>query len=121
MKNIVETPNHFITRTNHTYPPGNDMIFEEYFFNEFSNQTINTDRLYLPVLWTNFYISRGYATQDMSDLQNFLDSLPRDKKYFTIVQWDDGIKNDLNGLLSFELMPYIILTTVGILAGIFGS
>jgi hypothetical protein len=104
MKNIIETPNHFITRTNHIYPPGNDMIFEEYFFNEFSSQTINTDRLYIPVLWTNFYISRGYATQDMSDLQNFLDSLPRDKKYFTIVQWDDGIKNNLNGLdiLSFS-------------------
>ena len=98
MKNIVETPNQFITRTNHIYPPGNNMIFEEYFFNEFSNQTINTDRSYIPILWTNFYISRGYATQDMSDLQNFLDSLPRDKKYFTIVQWDDGIKNDLNGL-----------------------
>jgi hypothetical protein len=98
MKNIVETPNQFITRTNHTYPPGNNMIFEEYFFNEFSNRTINTNRLYIPVLWTNFYISRGYATQDMSDLQFFLDSLPRDDKYFTVVQWDDGIKNNLNGL-----------------------
>ena len=32
-----------------------------------------------------------------------------------------NLKNDLNGLLSFELMPYIILTTMGILAGIFGS
>ena len=98
MKNIVETPSNFIIRTNHIYPPGNDMIFEEYFFNLFSNHNIETDRIYIPVLWTNFYISRGYATNDMSDLQNFLDSLPRNKKYFTIVQWDDGIKNNLNGL-----------------------
>jgi hypothetical protein len=31
-----------------------------------------------------------------------------------------NLKNDLTGLLSFELMPYIILTIVGILAGLFG-
>lgn len=95
---ILETPKIFMTKTNHIYPPGNDMIFEEYFMNEFYKSGIQTDRIYIPILWTNFYISRGYATQDMSDLQNFLNSLPRDKKYFTIVQWDDGIKNDLNDL-----------------------
>jgi hypothetical protein len=31
------------------------------------------------------------------------------------------LKNDFNGLLSFELMPYIILNTVGIFAGLFGN
>lgn len=98
MKNVVTTPEKFITKTNHTYPPGNDVIFEEYFYENFIKSNINTDRIYLPILWTNLYISRNYATQDMSDLQQFLDELPRDKKYFTIIQWDDGIKNDLKDL-----------------------
>lgn len=98
MNNIQVTPKNFIINTNHIYPPGNDMIFEEYFYINFINSNINTDRVYLPILWTNLYISRNYATQDMSDIQLFLDQLPRDKKYFTIVQWDDGIKNDLKDL-----------------------
>ena len=27
-----------------------------------------------------------------------LDKIPRDKKYFTVVQWDDGVLNNLDGL-----------------------
>jgi hypothetical protein len=34
----------------------------------------------------------------MTDLQDFLNQLPRDKKYFTVVQWDDGILNKLDEL-----------------------
>jgi len=34
----------------------------------------------------------------MSDLQLYLDSLDRSKKYFTVVQWDDGILNNIDGL-----------------------
>jgi hypothetical protein len=32
---IVEVPNIFVTKTNHEYPPGNNIIFEEYFYNKF--------------------------------------------------------------------------------------
>ena len=34
----------------------------------------------------------------MHTIQKFLDELPRDKKYYTIVQYDDGIMNDISGL-----------------------
>jgi len=95
---IKSVPDVFTIATNHTYPPGNDMIFEEYFKNNFLNLNHQSDRIYLPILWTNFYISRNYGNSDMSDIQLFLDNLPRDKKYFTIVQWDDGILNDLKDL-----------------------
>jgi hypothetical protein len=57
-----------------------------------------TKRKYLPILWTNFYISRDYASKDMSDLQDFLKTLDKNEKYFTIIQWDDGIINDISGL-----------------------
>ena len=96
--NIVEVPEIFITKTNHIYPPNNDVIYEEYFYNRFITNNVDTELCYLPVLWTNFYISRNYANSDMSDLQLFLDNLPRDKKYFTIVQYDDGIVNNLKDL-----------------------
>jgi hypothetical protein len=70
------------------YPPYNKMIFEEY-----AMPHVN-----LPILWTNFYISRNFGNSDMSDLQQFLDSLDRSKKYFTILQYDDGILQDLRDL-----------------------
>jgi hypothetical protein len=98
MKKIVDTPQIFLTKTNHQYPPGNDLVFEEFFLTKFISENPYTDRIYLPIQWTCFYISRNYGNNDMSDLQNFLDSLPRDKKYFTIIQWDDGILNNLDGL-----------------------
>jgi len=95
---IYPIPEVFKTSTNHTYPPGNTVIFEQFFRERFEREGIVLSRKYLPIQWTNFYISRNYANNDMSDLQSFLDSLSRDEKYFTIVQWDDGIKNDLKDL-----------------------
>jgi hypothetical protein len=95
---IEQVPNIFQTHTNHEYPPFNKMIFEEYFMNWYKTNTVKTEYVYLPILWTNFYISRKYGTVVMGDLQKFLDSLDRSKKYFTILQYDDGILQDLKDL-----------------------
>jgi hypothetical protein len=95
---IFPTPEHFLTKTNHTYPPGNTKVFEQFFYESSMLDTRELDRIYLPIQWTSFYFSKNYATQNMDDIQCFLDQLPRDKKYFTIVQWDDGIVNRLDGL-----------------------
>jgi len=94
---IQDTPMKFIVKTNHTYPPFNNMIFEEFFYNYITNNDV-TNRVYLPILWTNFYLSRGNAEYDMSDLQYFLDSLDKTKKYFTILQYDDGILQNIDHL-----------------------
>jgi len=85
------------------YPPGNNQTFEEYFYDNYSEigeyDYINKkDRIYLPIFWTNYYISKSYGKGDLSDLQNLLDGLDRSKKYFTIVQYDDNILNDLSDL-----------------------
>lgn len=90
--------NNFIIPTNHEYPPHNKMIFEEYFYRYFIKNPVALNREYLPILWTNYYISKNYAQQDMSALDNFLKQLDRNKKYFTVVQWDDGILNDVSFL-----------------------
>jgi hypothetical protein len=95
---ITNTPEKFITKTNHTYPPFNDMIFEEYFYNYYKHNNIQTEREYLPVLWTNFYISRNYAENNCSDMQHFIDDLDTSKKYFTVLQYDDGILQNINHL-----------------------
>ena len=99
---IQDTPEQFITQTNHVYPPHNEMIFEEYFYGRFYEENIYTDRIYLPILWTNYYISKNYCNDDMSDLQDFLNSLSRAERYFTVVQWDDGIVNDISDLDIFS-------------------
>lgn len=89
-------PEKFIIKTNHIYPPYNDMIFEHYFYEKYKN--IELKRKYLPILWTNFYLSRGNGDGDMADLQLFLNQLDRNEKYFTIIQYDDGILQNINNL-----------------------
>jgi len=89
--NVLETP--FMVKTNHEYPPNNKIIFEEYFYNWFIQNKPQTNKIYLPIFWTNYYISKDYAQQDISEVNKFLDTLDKDKEYFTIIQWDDGIVN----------------------------
>ena len=96
--NIENIEQKFIVKTNHKYPPSNNMIYEEYFYNYINNNNINTNLTYLPVLWTNFYLGRGNATKDMSDIQIMLNNLDRNKKFFTVLQYDDGILQDLSDL-----------------------
>jgi len=79
------------------YPPGNTLLFEEFFYNNFNHQN-EIDRIYIPIFWTNYYINKNYGNGDLSELQFFLDSLDRNKKYFTIIQYDDNILNDLKDL-----------------------
>lgn len=92
-----------IIKTNHEYPPHNLMVFEEYFYKRYIEDKPFTSRTYLPIQWTSCYLARNCKKDSdgvyigLIDIQNFLDALPRDKKYFTIVQYDDGILNDLSG------------------------
>ena len=96
---IEQVPNIFQILTNVEYPPHNKMIFEEYFMNYYSRWDYSEkERIYLPILWTNYYISRNYGCFDMSHLQKYLDGLDRSKKYFTVIQYDDGILQNIDDL-----------------------
>jgi hypothetical protein len=92
------TDNKFRPKNILTYPPENNQTFEEYFYYEFIKKEHSIDRLYLPIFWTNYYISKNYGNGDLSELQSFIDNLDKAKKYFTIVQYDDNIINNLNDL-----------------------
>lgn len=83
---------------NNIYPPNNFELFEEFFFKKYSLNNLKLSREYLPIYWTGLYVNRNYGNGDLSDIQFFLDSLDRSLKYFTIVQYDDCILNDLKDL-----------------------
>lgn len=95
---MVEIPQNLFIRTNHTYPPNNNKIYEEYFYDFYVNNNIITEREYIPILWTNLYISRNYGNSNMNDIQTFLNNLDRNKKYFTVLQYDDGILQNIDDL-----------------------
>jgi hypothetical protein len=88
----------FRPQINTTYPPFNFQLFEEYFFKIYTEKNIVSERIYIPIFWTSLYVNRNYGQGDLSDVQDYLDNLDRNKKYFTIVQYDDNILNNLGEL-----------------------
>ncbi len=94
---IVSVPKEFRPHHPFEYPKGNFLIFEEWFYEKIKPEEIS-GRTYLPIFWTSYYCANGYGTRGMEELQAFINSLPKDIKYFTIVQYDDGILNNLEGL-----------------------
>ena len=95
--NIVDVPKIFMQADRTPYPEDNTPAFEEWFCENYSGYG---SRIYLPVMWTSYYKNHDYGNDKYSVnlLQEFLDRLDRDKKYFTIVQYDDGIINDISKL-----------------------
>jgi FkbM family methyltransferase len=73
------------------YPVDNDQTFEEYFLATYSGEV--TGRKYIPVNWTSYQINSDFGKdfKKIEKLQNVIDLLDRNEKYFTIVQYDDGI------------------------------
>lgn len=94
----IEIPYEFRQRTRLKYPPDNEKIFEEWFADGVVNDDFDgfSEYAYLPVYWTGYYCNNLYGNNPVSikKLQDYLDSLSNKKKYFTIVQYDDGILND---------------------------
>lgn len=99
---IVEVPAEFNIQAKHPfpYPEDNYNVFEEYFHINFNEQDFRKERKYLPIYWTGYYVRADYGrdTKRLSALQNFINSLPKDEKYYSIVQYDDSIISDLSNI-----------------------
>ena len=101
---ILDVPSKFQPKYTSDYPSyssGKNMeeIFYEYFSTHKNN--IDSEYIYLPVFWTSYYVTNDYAN-NIDELYNWLETLDKTKKYFTIVQCAFGIfvKNfDLNILV----------------------
>lgn len=94
---VEPVPQQFRPHIRHAYPPDNDLIFEEWFYQNFKG---SVGRTYLPIFWTAYYVNHGYGRDKkaISELQTFLNKLDKSKKYFTICQYDDGILNEIRHL-----------------------
>lgn len=134
---IQEVPEQFRPRINTIYPPNNNTEFERWVYETYSK--CETDRIYLPIFWTGYYVNHSYGQdkEAINRLQSFIDSLDKSKKFWTVVQYDDSILNDVSGLdiLRFEMSkkngvdiplmcephPYVFDTPKKYLASFVGS
>ena len=90
---ILDIPKEFQPVYKSTYPgysSGKNM--EEIFYDMIKNNKdlIHTDLIYIPVFWTSYYVTHNYAN-NIQPIYNWLDTLDKSKKYFTIVQYASGI------------------------------
>tara|TARA_B100001250_G_C19770702_1_gene777037 strand:+ start:177 stop:1082 length:906 start_codon:yes stop_codon:yes gene_type:complete len=90
---ILDVPQEFqpIYKSNYPgYSSGRNM--EEIFYEMFkkNNEEMDIERIYIPVFWTSYYVTHNYAN-NIQPIYNWLDTLDKTKKYFTIVQYASGI------------------------------
>lgn len=97
ISNDIGIPSQFRPHIKYPYPTDNDLIFEEWFAQNFEG---SHERTYLPIFWTSYYVNHKYGQDKkaITELQNFLNSLDKKRKYFTICQYDDGILNAISHL-----------------------
>lgn len=103
-KNIEYVPATFKFQDPNRYPQDNTEDFEWWLARNLFDKFIPEGLTYLPITWTAYYKKCNYAADPagMAKLQNFIDGLDDTKKYFTICQWDDGIRNDVSRLNLFQ-------------------
>lgn len=94
---MVNVPEKFRPHIKVDYPENNKLIFEEWFYQDFVNDPLPYKKPswgidYLPIFWTSYWVNNAYGRnlRAKRELQQFVYSLDRTKKYFTIAQYDDG-------------------------------
>ncbi len=63
--------------------------------------SITTDLIYCPIKWTAYHIQHDYGKERVQ-LQKYVSTLPKNQKYFTIVQYDDGLLVDFPNCTVFS-------------------
>lgn len=76
------------------------LYLEEYFCNFFINSCIDKQysRIYIPIFWTNIYLKNWIHNYRNPMIQCFLNTLPKDLKYFTVCQHDDAPSENIEHL-----------------------
>lgn len=72
--------------------------FERWFGANIESKEL-ANRLYIPIQWSAYYTfnDRGRNQDALGHVQYALDNLNKEAKYFTIVQWHEGIINYFHG------------------------
>lgn len=94
---MIEIPIEFRPTINTVYPPNNFTEYERWFGERYNE---NLSREYLGIYWCAYQVNHSYGQDKdaMYRLQEFIDSLPRSKRYFTISQYDDSVGVDFKDL-----------------------
>jgi len=92
----IET-NFMRPRESRPYPPDNSPPFEEWFLDNYNQSRNKSDRILLPILTTE--LNKQYLRNKRlrRDVDNYFRELDKSKKYFLIVQHDDGVLFNLHG------------------------
>lgn len=95
---MIDVPKYFQPVIGIVYPPNNFCEYERWFFENYTGDV--REREYLPIFWTAYYVNNNYGKDEVSklQLQLYLNHLDRTKKYFTIIQYDDSVLNDVSHL-----------------------
>jgi hypothetical protein len=101
----VDVPAQFKPIINTVYPPNNQVEYERWFSLRYEGA--ETERVYLPILFCGYQVNHNYGKDEraMMRLQQFVDSLPEDEKYFCLSQYDDSVGVDFKGkdVLIFDM------------------
>ena len=103
MEKICKVPQEFMDMSVIKYPPHQKSknieakVYEE-IINNFSK--LNSQLIYLPIQWTNYFVKNQYG-KNISDLQKYVDSLPSNNKYFSVVQYAGGPLIDRGNVVFF--------------------
>lgn len=110
-RKISIVPSEFQQKINLLYPPDNEIIFEEWLYDNLADDSsVNFNNYtYLPVFWTGYHCNNqfGQSSKAIEKIQHFIDSLSNKLKYFTVVQYDDG------PLVNFRDKKTIVFTLGG--------
>lgn len=95
---MIHVPEKFQRRHPFKYPEDNHTPFEEWYFDNYDFQ--DGEREYLPIFWTGYYVRANFGKdkRKMDDLQQYLNKLDRSKKYYMIIQYDNGLLHDVSHL-----------------------
>ena len=93
-------PYKFRIRQSFSYPSHNSSIFEEWFLDNFCEEDVIPVRQYLPIFWNGYHVGHNYGNDPaaVKELQLYIDSLDRKKKYYCLHQFDLGPMVDFKDL-----------------------
>jgi hypothetical protein len=110
---MIATPQWLREHIHVSYPPNNNLIFEEWLYqfnylSEYEADKYCPDRRhYLPIFWTSIWVNHNYGNDlgFKQRVQDYVDSLDPNKKYWTVVQYDDSVLIDFKGkdVLIFDM------------------
>lgn len=76
------------------------LYLEEYFCDYFIKNCLDKEhsRYYLPIFWTNIYLKNWIHNYNNPVIQCYLNTIPKDKKYFIVSQHDDAPSEKIDHL-----------------------